>query len=91
MEGRIFEEVIEEDGEFADDGDESNFCGFVAQAQLLVKTAQDGVMADGGEGGHVEGAAESGAAAGDVALAFARTAVVIVGGDAHEGGHFAFG
>ena len=40
---RILEQVVQEDSEFSDDGDQSDFWGFVAQTQLLVEAAQDWV------------------------------------------------
>ena len=49
--------MVQEDGEFSDDGHQSDFGWFVALTQLLVKAAQDWVRADGADGGHVQGTA----------------------------------
>jgi hypothetical protein len=55
----------------------------------LVEGLEDGVEAGGDEGGHVEGGAGGGPAVGDVSLASTGAAVVVVGGDAGEGGGLA--
>ena len=38
---RILEQVVQEDSEFSDDGDQGHFGWFIALTQLLVKAAQD--------------------------------------------------
>ena len=80
----MFEEVIEEDEEFAHDGGEGEFGRFVGGAQVEVESAQDVVGAGGAQSGHVEGVAQPEAAAGDVALIAQVAAIVIKGSDAEE-------
>jgi hypothetical protein len=55
-------------------------------AQLLIKRFEDGVVDGGGEGGHVEDAADRGAAAVDVALTAILAAVAIERSNADERG-----
>jgi len=57
----------------------------------LVEGFEDGVVAGGDEGGHVERGADLGAAAADAALTPELTAVVVEGGDAGEGGGLGVG
>jgi hypothetical protein len=40
---RVSEQLVQDDGEFSDDGDQGDFGWFVALTQLLVKAAQDWV------------------------------------------------
>jgi hypothetical protein len=85
---RVGEQAVEEDDEFAHDGGEGDFGGFASFAQALVKDAQDGVVADGGEGGHVEDVADRFAPAGNAAGAGIGAAILVVGSDACQGGGF---
>ena len=56
-----FEEAVEEHGEFAHDRSERDLGGFAVGAEPLVELAQDVVMPDGGERGHVEHTPDGGA------------------------------
>src|SRR5262249_52740565 len=87
----IFEEVVEEDEEFAEDGGESDFGGVTRGAEAFVEGAGDGVGTRGTKGGHVEGTTEAVSAADDVALPLEGTAVVVEGSDAEESGGLAPG
>ena len=69
-----FGQVVQEDSEFSDEGDQGHFGWFIALTQLLVKAAQDWICADGANGGHIQGTAQPGSAAGDMAAAFTRSA-----------------
>jgi hypothetical protein len=82
----VFEEEVEELEKFSGDSGEGEFGGFSAFAEAEVEGAKDGVVASGGESGHVEGAAEAKAAALDVARLAQVTAVVGERSDAEEGG-----
>ena len=82
----VFEEAVEEVDEFANDGDEGDFVGFAACGEALVEGFEDGVVADGGGGAHVEDLANVGPPALDMALFTLFSAVLIVGRDADEGG-----
>lgn len=73
------------DEELAHDGGDGDAVVFATCAELLVEGSQDGVAASGGEGGHVEGAADGGTSAADVALAATGSAVVVEGRQAGEG------
>lgn len=74
------------DEEFAHGGGESDFGGFAARDQAIVEGFEDGVFEAGDEGGHVEGATDSGSAAADEASAGEGTAVAVEGGESGEGG-----
>lgn len=79
---------VEEEEEFSGGGDEGDFGGFGCGAEVLVEELQDAaLLADGGEGGEVESAADGGPAAAEMALAAARAAVVGIGSEASEGGN----
>ena len=80
----IFEEVVEEEEELPHDGGQREFGGLAGGAQAQVKGAEDGVGAGGAERGHVEGATQAEASAGDVALALECAAVVVERGHAQE-------
>ena len=66
---RILQQSIEGGEEFSGGGDEGDFEGFAGGAEALAEGFEDGVVADGVEGGHGEGAAHAGPAAGDAARA----------------------
>lgn len=85
LEGRVFEELIEELEELSHDGGEGDLGGFAGGAQALVKVAQVRVETAGAERGHIESGAEAGAAAGDMALALEGAAVVGKRSDPEEG------
>src|SRR5690606_19512893 len=77
------DEGIGEDDELSHDGGEGEFSGFAPGDEAVVAGLEAGLVAGGGEGGHVEGVAWSHAATVDVALALAVAAVV---GDRREAG-----
>lgn len=85
------EERVEEDEEFASDGDEGDFGGFTSEAETLIEGFEVVVVAGGDESSLVEEAAGGSAAAGDVFVARASAAVVDDGGDAGELGNGAWG
>ena len=62
---------------------------FADRFEALVEELDYRVAADGGQGGHVEGAADTGAAAGDMAAAAHFADVAIDRGEADEGGNLA--
>lgn len=82
----IFEEVVEEDEEFAHDGGEGQFCWLTGSTQFCVEGAENGIGTNGGESSHVENIAQSDAPTRDVALAGDISAVVIVGSNAEQRG-----
>ena len=88
---RIFEEVVEEDEEFTEDGGEGEFGGFASVAETLVKGAEDGIEADRAECGHVESTAEAETASRDAALAAKLSAIVVERSDAEESAGLAAG
>lgn len=71
---------------FSGDGDESEFGGFAVFAEAEVEGAKDGVVASGGESGHVEGATETEATALDVTRFAEVAAILREGSDAEESG-----
>src|SRR5215213_10574031 len=81
---RIFEGGIEEDEEFAGDGDEGHFAGFAGGFEFEKEGFEDLVFANGGEAGEIEEATGGSAPAGDVALAAELAAVVVERGEAGE-------
>jgi hypothetical protein len=74
---RVFEGRIEEDEKLAGDGGEGEFGSFTSRAELLVKSFEDGIFADGREAGEIEEAADWGAASPDVALTAPLATVAI--------------
>lgn len=54
----VFEHAVESVKEFAHDGDEGLHFSFAALDEVEVESAQVGLMADGDQGGHVEGATQ---------------------------------
>ena len=81
------EEGVEVEEEFASGGEEGELVGFAGGAEVLVAAAQEAAgLADSGEGGEEEDAADFGAAAADPALALAGTALMGVGSEAGEVG-----
>jgi hypothetical protein len=83
--------MVGEDDELSHEGGESEFFGFAAIEETEVEGSEDGVMAGGDEGGHVEDRAQLRAAAEDVALTAELTTVVVKGSDAGEGGGLGIG
>jgi len=80
---------IEEEEELSGGGDEGDFGWFSEVPEMVIEELEVAVfLADGGEGGEVEGAADSGAAAAEMALALAGAAVVGIRGEAGQGGDF---
>jgi hypothetical protein len=61
------------------------------EAEAKVEGLENRVAARSRESGHVESPADRGPAAGDVALAFARSAIVVERSQASEGGDFGIG
>lgn len=87
----VFEHVIEEDDEFADDGGEGDELAFPRGQEAIVEGFEDGIAAAGGESGHVESTPDGDAAPGDAPQALVGAAIAIVGGDAGESGGFLLG
>jgi len=81
---RILQESVEGGEKFSGGGDEGDFEGFAGGAQAFIKGFENAVVANGVEGGHGASAAHRGTASGDLALAFARAAVVVEGGQAGQ-------
>jgi hypothetical protein len=81
----VFDESIHQDDKFAHAGNERDFWLFSCGAQSQVKGFEDGVMLDGAQSRHVEGAPHGNPAAGDVANALACTAIPIIRGHTHQG------
>src|SRR5215470_5577269 len=78
--------------EFAQAGDEGDLLELAVGDEAIVVGLEDGVVLGGGtEHGHVEDAAQLLASAGDAAGAGVLAAVVVVGGDADEGGDLGAG
>jgi hypothetical protein len=84
----VFEEAVHEDDEFAHDGGEGEFGGFVVGAEALIEGFEDGVVESGGEGGHIEDFSDSGSAAVDVALSAVLAAAAVERRHAGQGGGF---
>jgi hypothetical protein len=82
----IFKQMIHEDDEFAHAGGHGDERFFTGGEESGIKGFEDAVMADGAQGGHVEGATHGASPATDMAPAFKFPAVAIVGGDARQGG-----
>jgi hypothetical protein len=87
----IFDEVVHQDDEFADAGDQGDFRLFTGGAEPQVKGFEEGVVADGAEDGHVESGADGGSSATDVPLAVLASAVLIVGSDTRQRSGALFG
>ena len=81
----IFKEMIHQHDQFAHAGGHGNEGFFAGGEQAGIKRFEDAVMADGAQGGHVEGAAHRAAATTDMAAAFEFTTVTVIGGDARQG------
>src|SRR5437899_1300287 len=73
----VSQDGVEDDEELSHAGDERLLAGFAGGAQLLVVRRDDWVLPAGDEGGHEEGGADRGAAAGDGAAAAQRPAVAV--------------
>ena len=80
----IFEEVIEEAGEFAHDGGEGDLFEFSGLEEAMIEVFEVAVVDDGGQSGHVESRTWDGAAAGDMTGSVDLTAVGIEGSQAEE-------
>jgi hypothetical protein len=88
---RVFEQRVKVDEEFAHDGGESDFGRFAVRTKAVVEKLENGIVARGYEGRHVEGNASRGASAVDMAFAFAFAAVIGKGSQASEGSDAVFG
>jgi hypothetical protein len=80
------DEAVDSDEHLACDGHESDFGEFAACHEALVECGHGAVAAGCGEGGHVQGDADPGTSTVDGAFPFVGSGVVVVGGDACEGG-----
>ena len=85
------EHGIEDDEERAAAGDEGDLGRHAGGAEAGIEGLERRVVADGGEGGHVEDGPDGGAAAPGGAGAAQGAAVAVEGGDADEGGDLAAG
>ena len=80
----IAHESIKDGEEFSHGGDERHLGTLSGVAQAAIEGLEGRVMTDRDQGRHVEGAANTGATSGNVALAAQRAAVVIERGDADK-------
>ena len=76
---------VEDGEEFAHAGGHGDFVGLAGGGEALEVLGDDGVAPDGREGGHVQGGADRGASAADVALAALRAAVAVERGQPGQG------
>src|SRR5713226_5604707 len=75
-----------EDGEqLAHAGGESELGSLAGGGKSSVENTDNGIPANGREGGHVEGLAETGSSAPDAPPTPKRAAIAVVGGHAHQG------
>ena len=81
----MFHHGIEDGEQFMHGGDAGDFAGCAGGTQALIEGANDGVVAAGDDGGHVEGGANGGAAAPSGAGARAGATIAIERGDADQG------
>ena len=79
-----FQQGVEDDEQFAHAGGEDDFNGLSLGLEALGEGADDRVATRGGEGGHVEGAADRGAPPPNGSFAAVRSAVVVEGGESDE-------
>jgi len=70
--------VIEEDDEFAHDGDERDFLGLTSSDDASVEGFQDGIETCSYEGGHIKDAAHFQATASDDTASAVLAAVVVI-------------
>jgi hypothetical protein len=83
----VFECLVHLEEQFTHDGGQGDFGRFAGQAQALVKLSQGGLgLARQSHGAHVKGAANDGAAAANVALAFPRATLSGPRSEARQGG-----
>ena len=75
----ISQEPVEKDDKLTHQSDERDFVRFSVLAVALVNGAEDRIVLAGGQGSHVEDAANCGPAAGNVALASILAAVMVDG------------
>ena len=80
----VGEEPIEDMEHLTHDGDECDPLGFSVGDQASKELAQDGVVSDGGDGGHVENVAHDAASAAHMAGSMAEATVACKGGDANQ-------
>src|SRR6202453_824347 len=76
---------VEESQQFSHAGDDRDFIGFSGLLKPLGKTSDDGIESHGGDGGHVQDTAQSGASATDGAFAGSGSGVGVEGSDADQG------
>ena len=81
--------IVDGEEKFSGGGDEGDFGRFTSVTQAFVKVLESTLGTDGTQGSHVKGAADAGSATTDMALAFARAAVVVEGSQACESGDLA--
>src|SRR6266571_1842512 len=82
----VAQDGVEDGEELAHGGGEGNFAGTPGGDQALIEGTDGRVVFGGGKGGHVENAANAGAAAGNHASAPKGAAIAGKGGEADEGG-----
>jgi len=82
----IFQEVVHEDDEFAHAGGQGDQGFFTGSPQAQIEGFKNAVMADGAQGGHVEGATDGMSAAADVTALGLVPAITVVGSQAGQRG-----
>ena len=82
----ILDEKIHEAGKFAHDGGDTDFVRFAVLSEALIKFGENGVVLRGGDGSHVQYAANLGAAAADVARTGVLAAIFWIRSDADQSG-----
>ena len=87
--GLALEDGVEDDQELTHGGGDGDLGGLAAGDEARIEGADRGIAADGGEGRHVQGLADAGAAAEDHAPAAEGAAVAVDRGDTDEAGDLA--
>jgi hypothetical protein len=82
----IFKQMIHQHDQFAHTGGHGDERFFAGESQARIKRLEDAIMANGTQGGHIEGATDRAAAATDMAAAGEFTTVTVIGGNARQGG-----
>jgi hypothetical protein len=82
----VADDGVEYGQQFAHTGNQGQFFGFTSGQEFFVMTADFGVTSYCGQGGHVQAAAQFGAAGPDGSSAAELAAVVVHWGHAHQGG-----
>ena len=84
----VFEECVEDDEQFAHAGGDDDLEGLSGLFESVGEFFDDGVVAFGGECGHVEGATDGGPSSPGGAFSLESSAVSVGGGESDEGSDF---